>query len=107
MFVMTSRSEKSRNFTRKTFVRMFYAKIAMRGTCTESPRKWLNTAGAYLVQAPEPSQEMPGEGRAVPPVYPRASEGTPSFTQLAILAKKVFFHHKLLDITILKKEITQ
>ena len=31
-----------------------------------------------------------GEGRAVPPVYPRASEGTPSFTQLAILAKKYF-----------------
>ena len=42
---------------------MFYAKIAMRGVCTESPRKWLNThlrqgygglaARAYLVQAPE------------------------------------------------------
>jgi hypothetical protein len=31
-----------------------------------------------------------GEGRAVPPVYPRASEGTPSFTQIAILAKKYF-----------------
>ena len=33
--------------------RMFYAKIAMRGACTESPREWLNTAGAYLVQAPD------------------------------------------------------
>ena len=34
---------------------MLFAKIAMRGACTESPRKRLNTAGAYLVQAPEPS----------------------------------------------------
>jgi len=33
---------------------------------------------------------MPGEGRAVPPVYSRVSEGTPSFTQFAILAKKNF-----------------
>ena len=45
------------------------------------------SGGAYLVQAPELSKEMPGEGRAVPPVYSRASEGTPSFNQFAILAK--------------------
>jgi len=30
----------------------FYAKNAMRGACTESPRERRNTAGAYLVQAP-------------------------------------------------------
>ncbi len=54
---------------------MFYAKIAMRGACTESPREWLNTAGAYLVQAPECYVLTLGEGRAVPPVYPRACEG--------------------------------
>ena len=70
---------------------MFYAKSAMRGACTESPRKWLNTAGAYLVQAPERHAWTPGEGRAVPPVYPRACEGTPSFTQIAIFAKKFYF----------------
>ena len=68
--------------------RMFYAKIAMRGACTESPREWRNTAGAYLVQAPACHAWTPGEGRAVPPVYPRACEGTPSFTQIAIFAKK-------------------
>ena len=67
---------------------MFYAKIAMRGACTESPRERLNTAGAYLVQAPECYESTLGEGRAVPPVYSRASEGTPSFTPIAILAKK-------------------
>jgi septum formation protein len=27
-------------------------------------------------------------------VYPRASEGTPSFTQIALLAKKYFYHEK-------------
>jgi hypothetical protein len=58
---------------------MFYAKIAMRGACTESPRKWLNTrlrqgyggqaAGAYLVQAPERHVWTLGEGRAVPTAY--------------------------------------
>jgi len=60
----------------------------MRGACTESPRERRNTAGAYLVQAPESHVLTLGEGRAVPPVYSRASEGTPSFTQIAILAKK-------------------
>jgi hypothetical protein len=48
---------------------MFYAKIAMRGACTESPREWLNTARAYLVQAPESDILALGEGRAVPPAY--------------------------------------
>jgi len=67
---------------------MFFAKIAMRGACTESPREWLNTAGAYLVQAPECHSLTLGEGRAVPPVYPRACVGTPSFTQIAFFAKK-------------------
>ena len=38
---------------------------------------------------------MLGEGRAVPPVYSRASEGTPSFTQLALLAKKYFYYEHL------------
>ena len=67
----------------------FYARIAMRGACTESPRKWRDTAGAYLVQAPERySTWMLGEVRAVPPVYPRACVGTPYFTQLALFAKK-------------------
>jgi hypothetical protein len=47
----------------------------MRGACTESPREWRNTAGAYLVQAPESYEMILGEGRAVPPVYSRASEG--------------------------------
>ena len=38
---------------------------------------------------------MPGEGRAVPPVYPRACVGTPSFTQLASFAKKyLLISHK-------------
>ena len=79
--------------------RIFYAKIAMIGACTESPREWLNThlrgyvyggqaAGAYLVQAPECHALTLGEGRAVPPVYSRACEGTPSFTQIALFAKK-------------------
>jgi len=78
--------------------KMFYAKIAMRGACTESPREWLNTrlrqgyggqaAGAYLVQAPECHALTLGEGRAVPPVYPRACGGTPSFTQIAFFAEK-------------------
>ncbi|MEI6646726.1 MAG: hypothetical protein WCP12_11895 [bacterium] len=49
--------------------RMFYAKIAMRGACTESPREWLNTAGAYLVQVPECHALTLGEGRAVPTAY--------------------------------------
>jgi hypothetical protein len=48
---------------------MFYAKIAMRGACKESPRKWLYTAGAYLVQAPECHASTLGEGRAVPSAY--------------------------------------
>ena len=68
--------------------KLFFAKIAMRGACTESPRKWLNTAGAYLVQAPESDVLPLGEGRAVPPVYPRACVGTPSFTLIAFFAKK-------------------
>jgi len=49
--------------------KMFYAKIAKRGACTESPRKWLNTARAYLVQAPECHALTLGEGRAVPSAY--------------------------------------
>jgi len=74
---------------------MFYAKIAMRGACTESPRERLNTAGAYLVQAPAGHCLLtPGEGRAVPAVYSRTSEGTPSFTPIATLAKKYFSHEK-------------
>ena len=112
--------------------KLFYAKIAMRGACTESPREWLDTrlrqgyggqaAGAYLVQAPACHAWTLGEGRAVPSAYCRSiadahrscmqalSErsdfvhtlvlcaclfadcvGTPSFTQLALFAKKYFY----------------
>jgi len=52
----------------------------MRGACTESPRKRRNTAGAYLVQAPESHclSDL-GEGRAVPPAYsPIAQARRPS-----------------------------
>jgi hypothetical protein len=49
--------------------RLFYAKSAMRGACTESPRERRNTVGAYLVQAPESHVLTLGEGRAVPPAY--------------------------------------
>ena len=48
---------------------MFYARIAMGSTCTESPRERRNTAGAYLVQAPEFYEMILGEGRAVPTAY--------------------------------------
>ena len=47
-----------------------------------------HAAGAYLVQATECHALTLGEGRAVPPVYPRACGGTPSFTQIAFFAKK-------------------
>ena len=53
----------------------------MRGACTESPRKRRDTAGAYLVQAPEYrlTQQMLGEGRAVPTAYsPIAQARRPS-----------------------------
>ena len=48
-----------------------FSRRTLLGACTESPRKWLNTAGAYLVQAPEGhlEQEMLGEVRAVPTAY--------------------------------------
>jgi hypothetical protein len=46
--------QKLNAFIMQTSKNLFFAKIAMRDACTESPRKWRNTAGAYLVQAPEP-----------------------------------------------------
>jgi hypothetical protein len=72
-----------RSLTRRSQSCYFFAKIARRGACTESPRERLNirlreygyggqAAGAYLVQAPaDHCLSTPGEGRAVPAVlYP-------------------------------------
>jgi len=73
---------------------MFYAKIAMRGACTESPASgWIQPGLISCKHRHVNVYRILGEGRAVPPVYSRASEGTPSFTQLAIFAKK-YFHVK-------------
>jgi len=57
----------------------------------ESPRKWLNTAGAYLMQAPESHllRNILGEGRAVPPVYPRLAEARRTSPNLRSLRKSI------------------
>jgi hypothetical protein len=63
----------------------------MRGACTESPASGGIPPGLISCKHLHVIfYTILGEGRAVPPVYPRASEGTPSFIQLAILAKKYF-----------------
>jgi len=69
---------------------MFYAKNAMSCLHGKPPQVAEYRRGLSRASNRAFTKLLLGEGRAVPPVYPRACVGTPSFTQLALFAKKYF-----------------